>query len=258
MNEPVMGMLSQRLADGGSALTAWVGVNEPAVAELFAREAFDAVTLDMQHGSVDFAGAVRSIQSVALAGKPAIVRIPVGEFATASRLLDFGASGIIAPFINSADDARRFVDFVKFPPVGERSWGPRLALPLSGLDDAGYLKSANGLVQAIAMIETRAALDELEAILATPGLDGVFVGPFDLSITLAGGKLVDPESEEVDAALNRIVKAAHKAQKVAGVYSHTAKRARALAKRGFRFITAGSDSGFLRAGLLAVLEALKD
>ena len=124
MNEPVVGMLAGRLAANREALSAWVGMNEPAVAEQLAREAFDAVTLDMQHGAVDFAGAMRSIASVALAGKPTIVRVPVGEFALASRLLDAGASGILAPMINSGEDARRFVEFVKFPAARTALLGP--------------------------------------------------------------------------------------------------------------------------------------
>ena len=118
MNESVLGKLAGRLAAGGEVLCAWVTANEPAVAEWLAREAFDAVALDMQHGAIDLDGAMRSILTVALAGKPTIVRVPVGAFALASQLLDAGASGILAPMINSGDDARRLVDFVKFPPLG--------------------------------------------------------------------------------------------------------------------------------------------
>jgi 4-hydroxy-2-oxoheptanedioate aldolase len=121
MNESVLGKLAGRLAANDGALSAWVTVNEPAVADWLAREAFDVVALDMQHGAIDFDGAMRSILSVALAGKPTIVRVPVGEFALASQLLDAGASGILAPMINSGDDARRLVDFVKYPPLGQRS-----------------------------------------------------------------------------------------------------------------------------------------
>ena len=132
----VLGKLAGSLAANGEALCAWVTVNEPAVAEWLAREGFDAVALDMQHGAIDLDGAMRAIQGVALAGKPTIARVPVGGFALASQLLDAGASGILAPMINSGDDARRLVEFVKFPPLGQRSWGPRTALPWSGLDAA--------------------------------------------------------------------------------------------------------------------------
>ena len=120
MNEPIVGKLAGRLAGGGEALCAWVTANEPALAEWLAREDFDAVVLDMQHGMIDLAGAMRSILSVALAGKPTIARVPIGGFALASLLLDVGASGILAPMINSGDDARRLAEFVKFPPLGSQ------------------------------------------------------------------------------------------------------------------------------------------
>ncbi len=184
MSEAVVGMLAEALKAETPLFCAWVGINEPAVAEALAREAFDAVVLDMQHGAFDFVGASRAILSVALAGKPTIVRVPVGEFALASRLLDAGAAGVIAPMINSRDDAQRLVAFTKFPPLGERSWGPRAVLPLSGLDAPAYLAAANAMTQTIAMIETRAALDALDDILGVEGIDGVFVGPSDLSIAL--------------------------------------------------------------------------
>ena len=114
MNESVLNMLSDRLAAGGQALCAWVTMNEPAVAEALAREAFDAVVLDMQHGAVDFDGAACSILRVALAGKPTIARVPIGAFALASQLMDSGACGILAPMIDSGEDARRLVESVKF------------------------------------------------------------------------------------------------------------------------------------------------
>src|SRR5688500_11881877 len=119
--------LPDRLRDGSPAFSAWCGMPEPSIAGVLAREAFDAVALDMQHGAIDFAATVRAIPLVAAAGKPAIVRIPVGDFPTASRLLDAGASAIIAPMVNTVDDARRFGAFMKYPPLGERSWGPHAA-----------------------------------------------------------------------------------------------------------------------------------
>ena len=167
------------------------------MAEALAREGFDTVILDLQHGALDFVGASRAILAVAIAGRPAIVRPPVGDFASASRLLDAGAAGVIAPMINSRADAERFASFAKFPPLGERSWGPGAALPLSGLDSHRYLASANGLVQAIAMIETREALEALDDILDVAGIDGVFIGPADLSIALSNGARWEPRGPAV-------------------------------------------------------------
>jgi hypothetical protein len=136
-------LLANRLRAGEKQFIAWCGIPEVTIPEALARDGYDAALLDMQHGAYDFLTAARGIAQVALAGKPTLVRIPVGQFATASRLLDYGAAGIVAPMVNSGDDARRFASFVKFPPMGDRSWGPRHALPLTGMDAATYLKEGN-------------------------------------------------------------------------------------------------------------------
>ena len=205
MTDAVIGRLSKTLSADAPTFTAWVGMNEAAVAEALAREGFDAVILDMQHGALDFAGASRAIVAVALAGLPAIVRTPVDDFATASRVIDAGAAGVIAPMVNSRADAERFASFAKFPPLGERSWGPGAALSLTGLETQAYLASANGLVQAIAMIETREALAALDDILGVNGIDGVFVGPADLSIALNNGARWDPRGAPVLEAAAQVV-----------------------------------------------------
>jgi 4-hydroxy-2-oxoheptanedioate aldolase len=160
--------------------------------------------------------------------------------------------------INTVADARAYVSFAKFPPVGERSWGPHRATTLAGIaDQKAYLREANDLTVTFAMIETRTALDNCEAIAATPGIDGLFLGPADLSIALSNGANVDPMAAEVDREIDRIAAAAKKSGKIMGAYCHTAERAVALAKRGVRFLAVGSDMGFLRAGTAAALKAVK-
>jgi 4-hydroxy-2-oxoheptanedioate aldolase len=250
--------LARKLRNGDTVFAGWCGLPYPLVAELVGREGLPAVVIDQQHGLWDTASTLAAIAAVHQSGAGPIVRVPVGDFAMVSRALDFGAEGIIAPMVNTEADARAFVAAAKYPPIGERSWGPHRSMTLSQIADPKvYLRKANDLTVTMAMIETRKALDNLDAILATDGIDGVFVGPFDLSIALANGKSIDPDSKEVDAALSKVAKAATKAGKIAGVYCQTAKRAIALAKRGFRFVTAGSDMGFLRAGLAAATEELK-
>jgi len=224
--------LARKLRDGDTVFGGWCTLPYPMVVELVGQDGFPAVVLDQQHGFWDTASLVAAITAAHHVGTAPIARIPIGDFAMASRVLDFGAAGIIAPMINNAADARALAAAAKFPPIGERSWGPQGALRFSGITEAkNYLRKANDLTMAFAMIETRAALDNLDAILATAGVDGVFVGPSDLSIALADGKTIEPESKEVDAALNKILKAAEAADKWAGVYCHSAKRARTLAKR---------------------------
>jgi len=253
----VIGKLARGLSARSGVLSAWIGVNDAAVADALARESFDAVTLDMQHGGVDFVGAARSILAVALAGKPTIARVPVGDFAGASRLADAGAAAVIAPMINSAEDARRFAEFMKFPPLGRRSWGPRAALALTGLIGPAYLHSANAMTLAIAMIETREALEALDDILATPGIDGVFVGPSDLSIALNRGAVVDPHGADVEAALSRIAERAHAHGKFAGLFCLDGARAKAALARGFGLCSVSTDLILLRAAARLELAAAR-
>lgn len=242
---------------GEPAVTAWCGLPDPTVCGMLAREGFDAVTIDLQHGAIDFSAALRAIPLVAAAGKPAIVRIPVGEFATASRLLDGGASAVIAPMINTVADARRFASFVKFPPEGDRSWGPHAALTLTGLASRDYFRGANPFSLAIAMIETREALGIVDDILAVPTIDAIFVGPSDLSITLGNGAGLNPTGAEVEAALDHALARAKAAGKPICVYAPSPERGGELMRMGFDLVAIGSDAALLRAGAQGALKAAR-
>jgi 4-hydroxy-2-oxoheptanedioate aldolase len=249
---------ARRLKAGETVFTGWCPLPYPIVAETIAREGFSTVTIDQQHGLWDTAATLTGIAAIRQGGAAPIVRIPVGSFSTASRVLDFGAEGVIAPMINTVEDALAFVAVTKYPPVGERSWGPHRAMTLGNVPDMKtYLREANDLVVAIAMIETRTALANLDAIAATEGIDALFVGPSDLSIALTDGAEVEPHSAIVERELDRVVAAAHKAHKVPGLYCANAERALFAAKRGFRFLAVGSDLGFLRAGTAAHVKVLK-
>ena len=251
--------LARRLRAGETVFSGWCSLPYPLVAETLGREGFAAVTIEGQHGLWDVASMLTGIAAVRQGGAAPVVRVPVGDFALASRVLDFGAEGLIAPMINTAADARAFAASAKYPPVGERSWGPHRATALAGLaDQSVYLREANDHVITLAMIETRMALQNLEAIVETPGIDGLFLGPSDLSIALSDGKSLDPTSKEVDREIDRMVGAAVKAGKIAGVFCHTAERAAALAQRGVRFLAVTSDIAMLRAGIAAALKALKN
>jgi 4-hydroxy-2-oxoheptanedioate aldolase len=253
MSEAVIGKLAKALA-GDGVYSAWVGINDAQVAEALAREDFDAVTLDMQHGSYDLVTAARAILSVALAGKPSVVRVGVGDFAAASRMADMGAAAVIAPMINGVADARAFAEALKFPPLGKRSWGPRACMPLSGFVGPAYLHEANAITLAIAMIETRDGLAAVDEICATPGIDGVFVGPSDLSIALAEGGTVDPHGPAVEEALTRVVAAAQAHGKFVGLFCFTGAQAKAARARGIKFTSISTDSLLLRAAARAELE----
>jgi 4-hydroxy-2-oxoheptanedioate aldolase len=250
--------LARALRAGETVYSAWCSLPYPIVAEMLGREGFAAVTLEAQHGLWDTASLLTGVAAVRQAGAAPIVRVPVNDFALASRVLDFGAEGLIAPMINTAADARAFAAAAKYPPVGERSWGPHRATMLAGLPDQSvYLREANDHVITLAMIETRTALTNLDAIVDTPGIDGLFLGPSDLSIALSDGKTLDPLSKDVERELDRIVATAQRAGKIPGAFCHTAERAAALAQRGMRFLAVMSDLAMLRAGAGAAIKVLK-
>jgi 4-hydroxy-2-oxoheptanedioate aldolase len=200
---------------------------------------------------------VRAIPLVAAAGKPAIPRIPVGEFGTASRLLDAGSSGIIAPMVNTVEDARLFASFVKYPPLGDRSWGPHPSLALTGLSPTDYFGKANAFTKSFAMIETREALDAIDAIMAVPGIDAILIGPSDLSIALSNGATLNADSTEVSQAIDHALARAKTAGKFSAIYAPTGEKAADFAKRGYDLVAVGSDLGFLRAGAAAALAAAR-
>jgi 4-hydroxy-2-oxoheptanedioate aldolase len=219
-----------------------------------ARSAFGAVTLDVQHGLHDTQSVMRSIAAIAQAGRPAIVRLAVDDFGFASRSLDFGAEAVIAPMINSVADAKRLVAATKYPPVGERSWGPTRAMSLFGIEDAQVqLRTANRSTLAIAMIETVRALDVLDDILAVDGIDGVFLGPSDLSVTFSGGERVAPTDAFIDAPVRRIAERANAAGKIAGAFAVNGERVRVYRGIGYRLIALASEQAYLARGISAML-----
>jgi 4-hydroxy-2-oxoheptanedioate aldolase len=188
-----------------------------------------------------------------------VVRVPLNDFALVSRALDFGAEAIIAPMINSAADARQFAAAAKYPSLGERSWGPLRAMALQSPRTApvDYIREANDGTLTLAMIETATALGNVDAIAATPGIDALFVGPFDLATALSGGAAQDVQAPQVEQAIDTIRAAAKKAGKIPGIYCRDSKSALTMAERGFRFIAAGNDHTSLREVTVAQLKALK-
>jgi 4-hydroxy-2-oxoheptanedioate aldolase len=250
--------MADRLRSGEFILTAWVGLPEPLIAELVARAGFDCVTLDMQHALQDTASVMRGLGAIAFGGKPSFVRLAVADFVMASRSLDMGADGVIAPMINSVADAKAFVAATKYPPLGERSWGPVRAMTLRGIPDPQtQLRTANQTTLAIAMIETRQAMDALDDILAVDGIDGIFMGPSDLSVTLSDGKTIGPTEKWLDDPIRDIARRTRAAGKIAGAFAINAERARQFRDFGYSFVALGSDQVYLAEGMKMMLAAAR-
>ncbi len=243
-----------KLAAGDTVLTGWLTTGNTLVAETMAHLGFDALTLDTQHGAIDAGEMLGVLQAISTTDVVPIVRVAWNDPALIMKALDLGAWGVICPMIESADDVRRFVRACRYPPVGVRSYGPTRGRLTHG--DA-YARVANDEVLAIAMIETRGALEEIEVIAAVPGLDGVFVGPADLSQALGGPPGADWDDGPVPAALERIVSAARDAGIHAGIYTRSVPYARRMRALGFRFMTVGGgDLDLLAMGAREVLAGM--
>ena len=242
------------LRDGETLFTGWSAIPSQYVAEICARAGFDSVVLDMQHGMQTTASVTDGISGIRLAGKPAIVRIPVGRFDMASRALDLGASGVIAPMINSLADAEAFVEAVKYPPVGGRSWGPNRTLMLGGYTRTqDYLDVANRDTLAIAMIETRSALDALDDILNIDGIDGIFVGPSDFSIAWTNGQKVDPVLDDMMDRIADIAARAKAAGKFSAIFLFDPKMVPKMAGYGYQLFAMASDVAYLTRGAAGIV-----
>jgi 4-hydroxy-2-oxoheptanedioate aldolase len=251
--------LGEQLRAGETVHSAWSAIADPLTVECIAALDFDAVTLDMQHGAHHEDSVVRALPSILQGGKHALVRIPVSRFDMASRALDFGAEAVIAPMINSVRDAELFAASMKYPPVGERSWGPTFAMRRHSKTDPGeWLRRSNSGTLALAMIETRSALDCLDGILAVEGIDGVFVGPSDFSIAWSEGRTIDPALPEMMDTIAGIAERAAKAGKPSGIYvMNTALTGRYHAM-GYRLFAHGVESAYMAIGAAAILSKARE
>ena len=250
--------LAERLSAGETVFTAWSALPDTLVAEALAATDMDAVTLDMQHGGHHEDSVLRSLAPIIAAGKPGLVRIPVGRFDMASRALDFGADAVIAPMVNSLEDARAFATAMKYPPLGQRSWGPSFAMPRRGNTNAGdWLQHANHQTLAFAMIETREALAIVDDILAVPGIDGVFVGPSDFSIAWTNGQKMDPALEDMMDAIAHISARAMAAKKYAGIYVVDPALVGRFTGMGYRLVALGGEHRYMALGAASLLEAAR-
>lgn len=240
--------LRSRLASGEPFLFSWMSVPSAALAAQVARLPLDGVCLDMQHGMIGFPDAVGMIAAINAAGRPALVRSLWNDQATPGQCFDAGACCVIAPMVNTGAQAEALVRAAKYPPMGARSWGGYTALQASGLSPGEYLREANRMTMVFAMVETVEALENLEAIAATPGLDGLFVGPSDLSITLSRGAAIDKTGKDTLAAMRRVSAAAKQNGIVAGAFGGSAEVIKTYLDLGFTFIAAAVDVDLMQWG----------
>jgi 4-hydroxy-2-oxoheptanedioate aldolase len=244
--------------EGRAATNSWLSVPSPFVAEIMAAQGYDCLTIDMQHGVIDYADALLMLQAMRASGVFPIVRVPWLEPGIVMKALDAGAMGIICPMINSAEEAARLVSFCRYPPLGQRSFGPTRVAFAQGPD---YGSFANERIVVLAMIETAEAMANLAAIAATPGLDGLYIGPSDLSISLSDGALPpgpDRQEPEMIAAIHRIRDAARSAGIRACLHCGAADYAAKGVAWGFDLVTLAGDVRLLSGAASASVERLRE
>jgi 4-hydroxy-2-oxoheptanedioate aldolase len=225
--------------NGGTVLNGWLAIANSYSAEVMAQQGWDSVTIDLQHGPVDFQAAVGMLQAISTTKAVPMVRVPWNEPILAMKLLDAGAYGVICPMINSQAEAEAFVNLCRYPPRGTRSFGPNRAVLYAGSD---YWQHADEEVLLFAMVETRQGLNHLRDILSVDGLDGVYIGPSDLSLSMGKTPTLDPQDGEVLEAMKLICEATRKSGRIAGVHTDGAKTAIRRFREGFQLCTILNDA----------------
>ncbi|TPK97717.1 2,4-dihydroxyhept-2-ene-1,7-dioic acid aldolase [Mesorhizobium sp. B2-4-12] len=234
-------ILRKLWADGRPTINGWLSIGNSFTAEIMAAQGYDSIGIDLQHGALDYNAMLPMLQAMRASGVTPLVRVPWLEPGIIMKALDAGAYGIICPMINTAEEAARFVSCVRYPPVGQRSFGPTRANFAVG---ANYAAEANGEILAFAMVETADAMANLDAIAATPGLDGIYVGPADLTFSLHGGRLppaFDREEPEMIEALQTIVRACRNHGIRAALHCGTPEYAGRAVGWGFDMTTVSND-----------------
>ena len=246
--------IKQIWRDGKCVTLGWLSVPNSFTAEVMARQGFDALCVDLQHGLNELSNLLPMMQAISQTDTVPVVRVPWNDPATIMKVLDFGAYGVLVPLINTAEDAAKAVAACRYPPVGMRSSGPVRAVHYGGSD---YVAKANDEIVIMAMIETKEGIANLDEICATPGLEAVYIGPADLSFALG----LPPGPDKTDpvhmATCDKIRDAAHKHGIKACMHCASAAFAAGAVKRGFDLIMLTSDLASMIAGVRRQLDDLK-
>jgi 4-hydroxy-2-oxoheptanedioate aldolase len=237
-----------------TAVNGWLAVPNSFSAETMAHQGWDTLTVDMQHGLIDYAAMVQMLQAISTTETVPVVRVPWLEPGIIMKSLDAGAYAIICPMVNTREDAQKLVAWTSYAPRGTRSFGPVRALLYGGAD---YAQHANDTIVRFAMIETAQALDNLDEILTVEGLDAIYIGPSDLSLALGCRPVFDDPDPKAVQAIEHILERAKAHGIKAGIHNGVPDVALARAAKGFRFVTVGSDARLLAAGSQQILKAMR-
>ncbi len=247
--------VKQMMADGKPVLNGWLQIPTTVSAEMMAHQGWDSLTVDMQHGLVDYTNALPMLQTISSTGVTPLARVNWNEPGQIMKILDAGCYGIICPMVSNKEEAERFVQACMYPPKGYRSFGPIRGLIYGGSD---YASHANDEILKLAMIETKESLEKLDEIMSTDGVDGIYIGPADLSLAIGEKPGFDrPENTKAYSEILRILEHAKNNNIFAGIHNGTTEYAQKMIDKGFNFVTIGSDGRAMSAGAKAIVEKMK-
>ena len=247
--------LKEIFKKNGSAINGWLQIPNSFTAELMANQNWDSLTLDMQHGVIDYSHAISMLQAISTTDVVPLARVNWNEPGQIMKILDAGAYGIICPMVSNRKEAENFVQACMYPPKGYRSYGPIRGLVYGGHD---YADEANNEILKFAMIETKESLDNLNEIMQTPGLDGIYIGPADLSLAIGEKPSFDkPEGDPVFEVIMKILEHAKKNKVIAGIQNAQPEYAHKMIKKGFQLVTIGTDQRFMVAAAKASLGTIR-
>jgi 4-hydroxy-2-oxoheptanedioate aldolase len=237
--------LKERWRASKAVLNGWLAIPSGFSAEVMARQGWDSLTVDMQHGVQDYASGIECLRAITTTSTVPMVRVPWNDPGTIMKMLDGGAFGVICPMVSNREQAEQFVGACRYPDLGYRSIGPIRASLYGGPD---YIANSEELIVTLAMIETREAMGRLDEIMATPGLDGVYVGPNDLSKGLGRPPSLDTTDPEAVAAIDKVLATAKSHGLVAGIHCAEPAYASQMVEKGFDMVTVSSDARLIMAG----------
>ncbi len=247
--------LKQMFKEGKPVINGWLQIPSAFSAEVMANQGWDSCTIDMQHGVVDYPNALNMLQAISTTDTTPLARVNWNEPGQIMKILDAGCYGVICPMVSNRKEAENFVQACLYPSKGYRSFGPIRGLIYGGTD---YAKHADDEILKLAMIETKEALENLDEILDTPYLDGIYIGPADLSLALDEEPGFDrPENTKAFKEISRILESAKKRNLLAGIHNGTVEYAEKMIKKGFNLVTIGADQRFMSGGAKLAVEKIK-
>ncbi len=247
--------LRKLIKEGKPIVNGWLQIPHSYPAEVMANQGYDSLTIDMQHGVIDYPNALQMLQAISTTDVVPMARVNWNEPGQIMKILDAGAYGVICPMVSNRKETEAFVHACLYPPKGYRSYGPIRGLLYGGPD---YGKHANDEILKFAMIETKESLSNLDEIMSTKGLDGIYIGPADLSLAVGAEPSFDiPETSPVFKVILEILKHAKKNNIIPAIHNMSPEYAEKMIKLGFKLVTVGTDQRYMSAGAKAAIDKIK-